>query len=503
MNEVVEISKFSFSEMQHLHPILRNVFETVGGALGLNIIFATFLSLQISNLLVAAIFKQVRSPDVRKLISLVVGITWCLILYDKVNTLILLVLSTKIYYVCKLRLLSPAYVTILAIIILSYFHISRMMTDYLSWTLDITGPLMLMTAKLTAFSFDLDDGRRFKKAESLSSDPHVAEQRMKSCVAECPSLFEYYAFAFDFIGIISGPIFGLREYLDFIYLRNDFAGIGNVHFVKVILERFSYAVVLGGLFSLVGTIPALSFEYYYSKEYVESGFFWRLFMVHLITTAHRLKYYFAWYTADVAGLIAGIGYNPTNRDKFSRSQNAIFSRVEFANSQAEAMSKWNISISNWLRCNIYLRAREGGVPSILKGKIGERQFATILTRFVSAFWHGFYPGYYLAFLSTVFQFEADSVARKYIKPLFMKADATKPHWFYTLFGKLHTAYCLQTYGAAFLVLSASASIHIWSSLYYGIHILNIGEIILIPIVCKKIFKVKTPPRTPPNEKKSL
>ena len=194
--------------------------------------------------------------------------------------------------------------------------------------------------------------------------------------------------------------------------------------------------------------------------------------------------------ADTACLIAGIGYNPTHREKFSRSQNAIVSKVDAANCQAEALSHWNMSIAKWLRCCVYLRASEAPLPSILKGVIGHRQYATILTRFVSAFWHGFYPGYYMAFMSTVLQSEADSISRKYIKPLFMKPNGTKPHWIYTLCGKIHTAFCLNVYGSAFLVLSASATLKIWSSVYFSIHLLNIATIVLVPIVCTKVFRVK-------------
>lgn len=489
--------------MEHLPPGLQDVFENVGSLLGLNLVLAAFLSLQIANLLIAFGFRYIAAPSIRKIVSGTVGLLWCWILHDVQNTLILLGLSTGVYFLAVQNIVSPPKITMLAIVVLSYFHISRMITAYMSWSLDVTAPLMLLTAKYTTFAYDLEDGRKKKKDIALSADPHVADARSKTCVVEAPTLMEYYVFIFDFLGIIAGPIFGLREYLDFLYLRNDFADLKHVHFLKIILERLVYALLMGGAYAIAGTIPYLSFDYTYTDAYMNSSFFGRLVAVHLMSVANRLKYYFAWYMSDVAGLISGIGYNPTNRDKFSRSQNAIFTKVDLANCQAEAMSRWNISISKWLRCCIYLRANEAPLPRFLKGIIGHRQYATILTRFVSAFWHGFYPGYYLAFLCTVFQFEADSVARKYIKPLFIKEGQTKPHWIYTLVGKIHTAYCLETYGSAFLVLSASASLHIWTSLYFAIHLFNIATIIFVPVICKKVFHVKMPKiGTPPNEKKS-
>ena len=160
-----------------------------------------------------------------------------------------------------------------------------------------------------------------------------------------------------------------------------------------------------------------------------------------------------------------------------------------------------MSISKWLRSCIYLRAIEAPMPRILEKKIAHRQYATILTRFVSAFWHGFYPGYYLAFFSTVLQSEADSIARKYIKPLFLKGNSTSPSWVFTLGGKIHTALCLNYYGAAFLVLSASSALRVWKSVFYFGHVLNAATIVAVPFIARCLRKA-TREKKEPLEKKT-
>ncbi len=468
--------------MEHLPDNIRSVFETAAAHLGLTASFSEFVILQFTNILIAFIFKRIRSSTMRKVISLLVGLTWSYILYNERNTLALVVLSGLFYVLPRLNWLGPSSITMVAIAILSYFHIYRMVVDYMGWSLDVSGALMLLTAKYSMFAFDLSDGRKLKAGQSLSPDAHVAESRKATCITEIPSIVDYYVYIFDFLGFIAGPVFHMRDLMDFIYLRGDFDHLDKVHCARVIAERFMYAIIIGGCFSAASAVPMLSFDYVNSVDYSNTDTLFKLVNIHLLTAANRLKYYFAWYMSDVACLVAGIGYSPKNRDKHSRGQNAILTKVDFANSQSECLAHWNITISKWLRNCIYLRANEAPLPRFLQGKLGHRQYATILTRFTSAFWHGFYPGYYLAFFSTVLQFEADSIARKYIKPYFMHEGASKPHWIYTLLGKIHTGVCVNYYGAAFMVLSAQAGLQIWGSVFYIVHVFNIATIVFVPIL---------------------
>ena len=475
--------------MEHLPIHIQQGFTTFGNLLGLNPSFAQFVALLLLNIVMGFSFRIMRGSGIRRFVSLSLGLLWTYCLYGPYNTLLLLLISVMVYCATVSKLLSPAMITMLAVGILSYFHISRMMSSYMSWTLDVTGSLMLMTAKFSMFAYDVSDGELSKQNLPLSPEPHVAEARSKTCIVRVPSLFDYCVYMFDFLGCIAGPVFHIREYLDFMYLRNEFASMSHTRAaIYVALKRFLTGLIIGALFAASGMIPRLSFDYLETESFMAESLWMRIVLVHIATSAMRLKYYFAWYISDSACLLAGIGYSPSSRDKFSRSQNAIISKVDWANCQAEALTHWNISISRWLRSCIYLRASEAPLPGALKGKIGHRQYATILTRFVSAFWHGFYPGYYMAFFSTVLQSEADSIARKFIKPLFVKEGGTSPSWIYTLGGKIHTALCLNYYGAAFLVLSTAKGLHLWGSLYYYGHIINVLTIILVPVVFRKFVR---------------
>jgi lysophospholipid acyltransferase len=66
--------------------------------------------------------------------------------------------------------------------------------------------------------------------------------------------------------------------------------------------------------------------------------------------------------------------------------------IEFSYDVKDFLNAWNISVHKWLKYYVYLRM-------IKPGK--QLQIVPILMTFVvSAIWHGFYPGYFLFFISS-------------------------------------------------------------------------------------------------------
>jgi len=67
--------------------------------------------------------------------------------------------------------------------------------------------------------------------------------------------------------------------------------------------------------------------------------------------------------------------------------------VEFSHDVKDFLGAWNISVHKWLKYYVYLR--------MMKKDNKGLQIVPILTTFVvSAVWHGFYPGYFLFFISS-------------------------------------------------------------------------------------------------------
>lgn len=70
----------------------------------------------------------------------------------------------------------------------------------------------------------------------------------------------------------------------------------------------------------------------------------------------------------------------------NRYQNVNFLAIETTCDFRTIISEWNVSTNRWLNQYIYQR-------------LGRTFKANLTTYLVSAFWHGFYPGYYLTFVA--------------------------------------------------------------------------------------------------------
>jgi lysophospholipid acyltransferase len=80
------------------------------------------------------------------------------------------------------------------------------------------------------------------------------------------------------------------------------------------------------------------------------------------------------------------------KPKYTRVQTICVWDIEFSYNVKDFLGAWNISVHKWLKYYIYLRL-------VKPGK--HLQIVPILSTFVvSAIWHGFYPGYFLFFISS-------------------------------------------------------------------------------------------------------
>jgi lysophospholipid acyltransferase len=88
--------------------------------------------------------------------------------------------------------------------LLSYIcgsHLYRMYVDYMGWSLDFTGPQMLLTIKLSAFAYNVADGRNLAKITAPTGDERkdkANKAKAKLALTEVPSLLEYYGYTYCF-----------------------------------------------------------------------------------------------------------------------------------------------------------------------------------------------------------------------------------------------------------------------------------------------------------------
>ena len=134
------------------------------------------------------------------------------------------------------------------------------------------------------------------------------------------------------------------------------------------------------------------------ERFLKYPFLHRIWILQMLCITARLKYYGVWTLTEGACILSGLGYKgidpKTGRVDWSRLQNVNAMGVEMAQNSRAFLGNWNINTNNWLRNYVYLRVTPKGK------KPGFR--ASLATFTTSALWHGFYPGYYLAFVLASF-----------------------------------------------------------------------------------------------------
>lgn len=98
---------------------------------------------------------------------------------------------------------------IVSLVYLSLVHMHRLLFDYGSYSLDITGPLMIITQKVTLLTFSIHDGFARDEAELTKSQKFHA-------VRQLPSALEYFSYVLHFQGLMCGPMVVYKDYIEFI-----------------------------------------------------------------------------------------------------------------------------------------------------------------------------------------------------------------------------------------------------------------------------------------------
>ena len=291
---------------------------------------------------------------------------------------------------------------------LSIMHIYRQVTDDPS-IVDITGAQMVMVMKLSSFCWNVADG-------ALPED-QLSEFQKDRSLAELPNLLDFAGYVLFFPSFFAGPAFDFAEYRRWLD-TSMFDVPAHVDPTKKPPTRRKRRIprsatpamwkLAGGL---VWILLFLNLSGMYGihvltgPEYVKYGLARRLFTLHMVGFTARLKYYGVWTLTEGACVLAGLGYNGvdpvTGKVSWNRLQNISPWGVETAQNSRAYLENWNINTNKWLRNCIYLRVTPRG------RKPGFR--ASLATFATSAFWHGFYPGYYLTFaLASLIQTVAKS-----------------------------------------------------------------------------------------------
>ncbi|KAI9159460.1 Lysophospholipid acyltransferase [Blastocladiella emersonii ATCC 22665] len=179
----------------------------------------------------------------------------------------------------------------------------------------------------------------------------------------------------------------------------------------------------------------------------------------------RLQYYAIWKLAEGSCVLAGLGFNGFDSDtgaaQWNRVTNVNIWALESAQSFKGIIDNWNLGTSSWLKHYVYLRLAPAGTrPTAL---------TTVVTYATSAFWHGFYPGYYLTFTTGAMITETARVLRRTLRPHALAAPPAV-RAAYNLAGWVLTQAVLNYAVVPFLLLSLADSLAVWRANYFAGHV---------------------------------
>ncbi|XP_015512213.1 lysophospholipid acyltransferase 6 isoform X1 [Neodiprion lecontei] len=441
----------------------------------MNFLVTQFSALGLAALLRSSLSPRAVSPATRHAFGLVLGLFFGYFSFGK-HAVHLAGLPALCYVVMRThnpRSVQRA-VLFVALLYLSCIHFHRQVYDYGSYTLDITGPLMVITQKVTSLAYSVHDGMTRKEEELTPSQRYHAVKKM-------PTALEYFAYALHFQALMAGPVIFYRDYIDFIgghniYGSKTLAGYTdkNLNSNEIVLEPSPRLVVVKKVLAscicaviFVSFIPSFPIQKIKEDDFIENTTLgYKVGFLMVSTMLVRFKYYHAWLFADAICNNSGLGFNGYNVDGTARwdlISNVNVLKFETALSLRDSIEQWNKGTNRWLRMIVYERIKT---------------HSTILTYALSALWHGFYPGYYLTFAGgALFTFAARSI-RRHVRPYFLGSNASK--LFYDTLTFVTTRVFMAYVTFSFILLEFYPSIRLYLHMYLAPHISALAVLILLP-----------------------
>ncbi|RFU33904.1 1-acylglycerol-3-phosphate O-acyltransferase/1-acylglycerophosphocholine O-acyltransferase, partial [Scytalidium lignicola] len=336
--------------------------------------------------------------------------------------------------------------------------------------IDITGAQMVLVMKLSAFCWNVADG--YLPEKDLSD--YQKERALKTL----PNPLDFAGYVLFFPSLFAGPAFDYVDYKRWIEttMFEIPAGVDPSKKPptrkKRKIPRSGTPAAWKAASGLLWIFVFLKMSTWYGPSTLTNdtfptyGFLRRLVILYLSLVTTRTKFYGVWSLTEGACILSGMGYKGvdpiTGKVSWDRLQNVSPWGVETAQNSRAFLGNWNMNTNNWLRNYIYLRVTPRGK------KPGFR--ASMATFTTSAFWHGFYPGYYLTFILASFVQTVAKNFRRYLRPFFLVPGSTsqptplKPY--YDIFSWLTTQLAFSFVTAPFILLTLSDSFLVWSRVYF-------------------------------------
>ncbi|XP_056377255.1 lysophospholipid acyltransferase 1 isoform X3 [Hyla sarda] len=447
-----------------------------------------FVTCQLFALFIAVWFRTYLSSrqahvTIRHVIATIIGVylaVFCFGWYSlHIFSLVLLSYCIMIYASTEKV---HSYSFILALGYLTLCQINRVyIFNYGILSTDFSGPLMIVTQKITTLAFQLHDGM-------CQHQDLLSKQQLQDSIKQKPTFLEYISYHLNFMSILAGPCSNFNEYVGFIEGRHIQSKLPEVKGKKCVDPSPTNAVITKLLICVVSLILFLTISKAFPLKYMlddkfidESSLYWKLFYLYISTMACKPKYYFAWTLADAVNNAAGYGFNGIDKDgnyRWDLISNLNIWNIEMAQSFKMYIDNWNIQTGAWLKRVCYDRAPK---------------YRTGLTFLLSAIWHGVYPGYYFTFLTGIPVMWAARRMRSIFRHYFISSKCRK--FVYDVITWIVTQLAISYTVAPFFLLATEPTVKLYKSLYFYFHIVVFILIILLSIKSSNNHQVTFPKRT--------
>ncbi|XP_072536194.1 lysophospholipid acyltransferase 1 [Salminus brasiliensis] len=440
-----------------------------------------FIICQLFGLAVAFWFRlslspQRVSPALRHAVATLLGVSFVIFCFGWYASHVLILTLACYLILCTAGVHNVHWYTMLAAVgYLTACQVSRVFIfSYGILSTDFSGPLMMVTQRITTLAFQVHDGM------CREPDKLTPEQRRLAVISK-PSLLEYLSYNLNFMSILVGPCSNYKDYAEFIEgqhvqsklkkLRegspeqNGWDALSEPSPVPAVCQKL--LVCVGCVFWFFTITKAFPITYNVDPDFIsQASFINRLAYAFVSIQAARPKFYFAWTLADAIHNAAGYGISGVDKNgrvSWDLVSNIHILEIETATSFKTFIDNWNIQTGVWLKSVCYDR-----VP----------YYQTPLTFVLSALWHGVYPGYYFTFLTGIPITLAARTVRRNFRQYFLVSPTVKFAYDVVTWAATQLTICYTV--MPFLLLAVEPTLEYYRSMYFHVHIISILAMILLP-----------------------
>lgn len=413
----------------------------------LNFLAAGFVAVGMAYIYSYLIHVQRMSVKARKILVIIFGVIILSFCFGR--DIVYVVIEATVSYVL-MRVVSlqslPQITLVVCLIYQSALHLLRQYSDPGGYTIDITGAIMMLTQRVSILAFSLRD--------AVHTDGLTGEQ-IRDAIPEMPDVLSYFAYMLDFHMLLAGPLIPYKTFMRITEgknLRPD--GSTAVTHWRVVCKLFCVGL---NILLILFVVPLIKENDILSEWFSSLPFYRKILCIVAFSFLCRLQYYVAWKLAEASCDASAYGYYITKNgeERWDGADNINITQVETATSMKNLIDNWNVSTQRWLKHVCYDR---------------QLKYKTIRTFFLSALWHGLYPGYFLSFMTAMFFVVAAREVRNYLRPRLLSGRLlSKP--VYDVVTYIVTAVFLSYSIMPFILLQLDKAFYIWRELHFFGHLI--------------------------------